>query len=71
MEFVLHCAELVGTIAFALSGALLAIEKRLDLFGILLLSIVTAMGGGTIRDLLLGITPPRCITAMNIWPWRR
>lgn len=59
MEFVLHCAELVGTIAFALSGALLAIEKRLDLFGILLLSIVTALGGGTIRDLLLGITPPK------------
>ena len=59
MEFMLHCAELVGTIAFALSGALVAIEKRLDIFGILLLSIVTALGGGTIRDLLLGITPPK------------
>lgn len=59
MEFMLQCAELVGTIAFALSGALLAIEKRLDIFGILLLSIITALGGGTIRDLLLGITPPK------------
>lgn len=59
MELVLYCAELIGTIAFALSGALLAIQKRLDIFGILLLSVVTALGGGTIRDLLLGITPPK------------
>lgn len=58
MEFILRCAELIGTVAFALSGALLAVEKQLDLFGILLLGIVTALGGGTIRDLLLGITPP-------------
>jgi len=56
MVFIL---EILGTIAFAISGALLAIQKRLDLFGILLLGIITALGGGTIRDLILGHTPPR------------
>lgn len=51
--------EIVGTIAFAVSGALIAIERRLDLFGVLFLGIVTALGGGTIRDVLLGVFPPR------------
>ena len=51
-------AEAIGTIAFAISGAMLAAEKNLDIFGILVLGIVTAFGGGVIRDLLLGITPP-------------
>ena len=50
--------ELVGCIAFALSGVLTAIEKNLDLLGVLVLGSVTAVGGGVIRDLLLGITPP-------------
>lgn len=50
--------ELIGTVAFALSGGLTAIERRLDFFGILVLSIITAMGGGLLRDLILGITPP-------------
>ena len=59
MELVLYGAELVGTVAFALSGALLAIRQRLDLFGMIFLGVVTALGGGTIRDLLLGQTPPR------------
>lgn len=59
MELVLYGAELIGTIAFALSGTLLAIQKKLDIFGMLVLSVTTALGGGTIRDLLLGHTPPR------------
>ena len=59
MDLMLYCAELVGTVAFALSGAMLAAHKGLDLFGILFLGVVTALGGGTVRDLLLGITPPR------------
>jgi len=59
MNYVLYAAELIGTIAFAVSGAALAIQKRLDLFGILFLGVITALGGGTVRDLLLGHTPPR------------
>jgi len=59
MDWILYWSEFIGTIAFAISGALLAIQKRLDLFGILLLGIITALGGGTIRDLILGHTPPR------------
>lgn len=59
MDLVLYSAELAGTVAFALSGAILAAHKGLDLFGIVLLSIITALGGGTVRDVLLGITPPK------------
>lgn len=58
-DWILYWSEFIGTIAFSISGALLAIQKRLDLFGILLLGIVTALGGGTVRDLILGHTPPR------------
>lgn len=59
MDLVLYGAELVGTVAFALSGAMLAAHKGLDLFGVVFLGVVTALGGGTVRDILLGITPPR------------
>lgn len=51
--------EIVGTIAFSISGAMLAIERDLDLFGIIFLGAVTAIGGGIIRDLLLGQIPPQ------------
>lgn len=47
--------DLLGTIAFAISGALAALDKRLDLFGIFIIAFVTAVGGGTLRDLLLGV----------------
>ena len=50
--------EMIGTVAFALSGAMVAIQKRLDLLGILVLGITTAVGGGLIRDLIIGIHPP-------------
>ena len=50
--------EAVGTIAFASSGAMVAIRKRLDLFGVLVLGVTTAVGGGIIRDVILQITPP-------------
>ena len=56
---IFNVTEIVGTIAFAVSGALIAIERRLDLFGVLFLGIVTALGGGTMRDILLGVFPPR------------
>ena len=49
--------DILGTIAFAVSGVLVAMEKRLDLFGILIIASVTAIGGGTLRDLLIGTVP--------------
>ena len=49
--------DLLGTIAFAISGALSAMNRRLDLFGIFIIAFVTAIGGGTIRDILIGNTP--------------
>ena len=50
--------EIVGTIAFACSGALVAIKKNLDLLGVIVLGVTTAVGGGMLRDLLIGIHPP-------------
>ncbi|MDR5589967.1 trimeric intracellular cation channel family protein [Christiangramia sp. SM2212] len=49
--------DVLGTIAFAISGALSAMNRRLDLFGIFIIAFVTAIGGGTIRDILIGSTP--------------
>lgn len=49
--------EISGTVAFAISGAFSAMQKRLDVFGVLIMGFVTAIGGGTIRDVLIGDTP--------------
>ncbi|MCU1602365.1 MAG: hypothetical protein JWO22_3074 [Frankiales bacterium] len=54
----LQVLDLLGVFVFAVSGAALAVEKRLDLFGVVVLSVVTALGGGLLRDVLLGDTPP-------------
>ena len=55
---IIHILDLVGTAAFAASGAWLGVRKHMDLFGVLVLGAVTAVGGGTLRDLLLGDIPP-------------
>lgn len=49
--------DILGTVAFAISGVLVAMEKRLDLFGVFIIAFVTAVGGGTLRDLLVGHVP--------------
>lgn len=49
--------ETIGTIAFALSGIRLAANKQFDLFGLFIVGLVTSIGGGTMRDILLGVTP--------------
>jgi uncharacterized membrane protein YeiH len=54
----LYALDLLGTAAFAASGAWAGIRRDMDLFGVLVLGLVTATGGGTLRDLLLGDTPP-------------
>lgn len=49
--------DFLGTLAFAISGALKAVRRRMDPFGMIVLAVVTAIGGGTIRDAMLGVTP--------------
>ncbi|GAA4397252.1 trimeric intracellular cation channel family protein [Nibrella viscosa] len=49
--------DMGGTVSFAVSGALAAINRRLDPFGVIVIAFVTAVGGGTLRDVLLGDTP--------------
>ncbi len=58
MDTMLLVLELIGTCAFAISGAVLGITKRFDIFGVIFSGIITALGGGTVRDLLLGNLPP-------------
>lgn len=53
----LFIIDILGTISFAVSGAFLAMEKKLDPFGVLVLAFVTAIGGGTLRDIMIGNLP--------------
>ena len=54
--------EWLGTAAFAVSGAMVAIDKGMDIFGVIFLAMITALGGGTLRDVLIGHFPPRMFT---------
>jgi uncharacterized membrane protein YeiH len=60
-DVVLLVVDLVGTFVFAVEGALAGIRGDLDLFGLMVVSFVTALGGGTVRDLLIGSVPPNSI----------
>ena len=51
--------EILGTIAFAISGAMIAIDRELDIFGVIMMACMTACGGGILRDMILGQTPPQ------------
>ena len=53
--------ELIGAAAFAISGAALGIRKEMDLFGVAMLGMTTAVGGGMLRDTMLGLTPPTAL----------
>ena len=57
-EIILLILEIIGTIAFAISGAFVAIKKDLDVFGVIFVGCITAVGGGMTRDILIGATPP-------------
>jgi uncharacterized membrane protein YeiH len=57
--------ELLGTIAFTISGAFSAMQKRLDAFGVVVIAFITAIGGGTIRDVLIGYTPVSWMRDLN------
>lgn len=61
----LTALDLLGVAVFAASGALAAVHARLDVFGVVVLAAVTALGGGIVRDVLLGVTPP---STLRQWP---
>lgn len=57
-EIIILCLEIVGTISFAVSAGITGIDKGLDYFGIIFISVTTAVGGGFLRDIILGVQPP-------------
>ena len=67
MTEIIRIMEIIGTVAFSLSGALVAISSGLDVFGVCFLSCITAFGGGLIRDLFLGMTPPAIFSNLPIF----
>ena len=58
MEGFIFILNFLGTLAFAASGAMIGLKKNMDIFGVCILGLTTATGGGVIRDLILGLTPP-------------
>lgn len=61
----LQTLDILGTIAFAISGVSVAMSKKMDPFGVLIIAFVTAAGGGTLRDILIGVTPVTWMTNMT------
>ena len=59
MEYMLFLIDMIGTVAFAFSGAITAIRKEMDKHGVMILGMITAVGGGIIRDMILGTLPPQ------------
>ena len=64
MEFI-YVLDIIGTFAFAVSGALVASDKKFDLFGVVIIAFVTAVGGGMLRDLLIDAHPINWIGDLN------
>jgi len=62
---VFYLLDVIGTMAFAVSGALTAMNKKLDPFGVFIIAFVTAVGGGTLRDILIGRTPVGWMLDLN------
>lgn len=56
--FLLTAVEMIGMVAFALNGALVGLKYHLDLFGVILVSVTVSLGGGVVRDLIIGRIPP-------------
>lgn len=65
MEFI-SIVEIIGTVAFAISGALVAIEKELDHYGIVFFAIITAVGGGIIRDMMINELPVSLVNPLYV-----
>lgn len=67
MELFFSIIEYLGVISFAISGTLFALDKKADVIGALVFSLLTCFGGGIIRDFTLGITPPKFFTDKNFF----
>ncbi len=63
MERFIFFLEILGTMAFSISGAMTAMRKHMDIFGVIILGITTAVGGGMLRDIVLGNHPPRVFSS--------
>lgn len=63
VETVIFIFEIIGTIAFSISGAIVAIEKKMDVLGVMILGLTTGVGGGVIRDVVIGNTPAQAFTS--------
>src|SRR5690606_34342877 len=61
----LQTIDILGTIAFAISGVSVAMNKKMDAFGVLIIAFVTSVGGGTLRDVMIGHTPVSWMTNMT------
>ncbi len=59
MSTFFQATEFIGILAFAISGAMISIQRKMDIFGVIFLTLVTALGGGVMRDVFIGIVPPR------------
>ena len=59
IDIVFYVAEVIGVIAFALSGAMIAMDRGLDLFGVAFLTVINSFGGGIMRDIIIGEIPPK------------
>lgn len=65
---IIYAIDIIGTFAFAISGALVALKKEFDVFGVIIIAFVTAVGGGMIRDVLINAHPINWIGDINyIW----
>lgn len=62
---IFYLLDIIGTMAFAMSGALTAMNKKLDPFGVFIIAFVTAVGGGTLRDIMIGRTPVGWMQDLN------
>lgn len=63
---ILLILEIIGTVAFSVSGAFVAIKAKLDLFGVVFIGCITAVGGGILRDILIGAVPPAIFSNLHI-----
>lgn len=62
MDLAVYLLEIFGIVACAISGTIIAMERKFDIFGIICMAVVTALGGGCLRDIILGINPPVMFT---------
>lgn len=66
-QLITFIMEMVGTVAFAASGAMVAADRAMDIFGVIVLGVTTAVGGGAIRDVILGIAPTGNVPESNLY----